>query len=199
MAIPSVIELVLKKEEFKKEDLQNFCLICKAWVLPTRSLMFANRKCLVFSFASDQAELCAPVTDLKVQSKQRADTLIELLTARQALISVIKAMTFTFQPSDPSVPKAVALRESLPSPLQFILLLTLCAEAKQLVFENVRSTFTTSCIRTDMRHLSDGKLWRNASRSSSHRGPYRKVHDRSEGLRLARREYELHKAKSTYF
>jgi len=76
------------------------------------------------------------VTDLKVQSKQRADALIELLTARQALISVIKAMTFTFQPSDPSVPKAVALRESLPSPLQFILLLTLCAEAKQLVFEN---------------------------------------------------------------
>lgn len=55
-------------------------------------------------------------------------------------------MKFSFQPPDPSVSKQDALREALPSPIQFILLLTLCSEANNLQFLNVRVLFDHTVI-----------------------------------------------------
>jgi hypothetical protein len=77
------------------------------------------------------------VADLDVSTKARCDNLIDLFTKRQAMCEVVKAMKFSFQPPDPSSPKPAALRDALPTPIQFILLLTLCSEAKKLDFTNV--------------------------------------------------------------
>lgn len=72
-----------------------------------------------------------------MSSRQRCDGLTELLTTKQSLYQVVKAITFSFQPADSATRKEDALRECLPSPLQFMLLLTVCAEAKKLTFTNV--------------------------------------------------------------
>lgn len=77
------------------------------------------------------------VSDLDVKTKARCDNLIDLLTKRPALCEVVKSMKFSFQPPDPATNKQDALREALPSPIQFILLLTLCSEATKLEFMNV--------------------------------------------------------------
>lgn len=77
------------------------------------------------------------MTDLKVATRQRLDGLLTLLTAKQGLIKVIKHMTLQFQPSDPAALRHIAIKECLPAPLQMIMLLTMCSDAKKLSFENV--------------------------------------------------------------
>lgn len=42
MANPRIVARVLQQDEFDKKNLQAFCLIGKAWVLPCRTLMFVD-------------------------------------------------------------------------------------------------------------------------------------------------------------
>lgn len=44
MANSRIIARVLQQDTFDKKNLQAFCLIGKAWVLPCRTLMFVDRK-----------------------------------------------------------------------------------------------------------------------------------------------------------
>lgn len=162
MAHADIVALVLKHGDFDRANLKAFCLVGKAWVVPCRTRIFADRAFIVspplarslavrrrrtklITYMSSIFEYDL-VSDLKVTTKARCDGLIELFSAKQALCEVVKSMTFSFQPSDPSTAKQAALRESLPSPIQFILLLTLCEHAKKLVFTNVATFGATKII-----------------------------------------------------
>ena len=93
------------------------------------------------------------VHNLQVGSKARCDGLIELLTSKQALVDVIKAINFAFQPEDPSVPKMMALQDALPTPVQWLLLLTIAAEATSLSFTNV-----SGCIWLEIRLILECQM-----------------------------------------
>lgn len=142
MANARIIARVLQQDEFDKKNLQAFCLIGKAWVLPCRTLMFIDCEIgtSIIPLPNDHlfhTACTSTVSDLDVSTKARCDNLIDLLSKRQALCEVVKSMKFGFQPPDPAASKQDALREALPSPIQFILLLTLCSEATKLEFLNV--------------------------------------------------------------
>ncbi|KAK9899298.1 hypothetical protein P389DRAFT_46759 [Cystobasidium minutum MCA 4210] len=132
MGNPRIVARVLQQDAFDKKNLQAFCLISKAWVLPCRTLMFVD------------------LSELDVSTKARCDNLIDLLTKRPALCEVVKSMKFSFQPPDPAANKQDALREALPSPIQFILLLTLCSEATKLEFMNVATFGATKVILSNI-------------------------------------------------
>jgi hypothetical protein len=44
MANPKIVARVLQQDDFDRKNLQSFCLIGKAWVLPCRTLMFVERE-----------------------------------------------------------------------------------------------------------------------------------------------------------
>lgn len=56
MANSKIISKVLQQDEFDKRNLQNFCLIGKAWVLPCRTLMFVE--CRFFLVLSTCIDYC---------------------------------------------------------------------------------------------------------------------------------------------
>lgn len=58
-------------------------------------------------------------------------------TCFAAFGEVVKTISFQFAPPDPSSPRQLALRESLPSPIQMMLLLSAAVSANKLEFLNV--------------------------------------------------------------